>query len=155
MLTPLLDRKRQAAKTIANAKADVGGALEQTKRIYGMRLLLRGLLWIAIYLIAQGLLSREFQSPPVRVLIAILPTPFFVWYLWTWMTGVAQMDELERRIELEALGFAFPATLVWLMTIGLLNLAMPIDTVFAGNHVWLMMPALYYVGLWRAKRRYA
>jgi len=33
--------------------------------------------------------------------------PFFVWWLWTWMKGVSQMDELERRIELEALGFAF------------------------------------------------
>ena len=56
-------------------------------------------------------------------MIALLPTPFFVWYLWTWMKGVGEMDELERRIELEALGFAFPAAVVFLMTLGLLDVA--------------------------------
>ena len=45
----------------------------------------------------------------MRVAIALLPMPFFAWYFWTWMKGVSEMDELQRRIELEALGFAFPA----------------------------------------------
>ena len=43
------------------------------------------------------------------------------------MKGVGEMDELQRRIELEALGFAFPATLVFLMTLGLLDLAFTLD----------------------------
>jgi hypothetical protein len=155
MLTPILHRKRKAANDLAKAKGEVSGALEQTRRIYGVRLLARGLLWVSVYLLAHGLLMRDLP-PAVRVIVALLPVPFFVWYVWTWMRGVGEMDELERRIELESLGFAFPATLVWLMTIGLLDLAVPLDTeAFSGHHVWLMMPMLYYVGLWRAKRRYA
>ena len=88
-------------------------------------------------------------------MIALLPTPFFVYYLWTWMKGVAEMDELERRIELEALGFAFPVAVVVLMTIGLLDvaIALPPDD-FSLRHLWVMMPVCYYAGLWRAKRRY-
>jgi hypothetical protein len=68
---------------------------------------------------------------------------------------VGQMDELERRIELEALAFAFPIAVVVLMTLGLLDLARPLNPDdWSPRHVWAMMPALYFMGLWRAKRRY-
>ncbi len=130
MLTPLLHRQRKAAEAAAKAikhaggsMKDAGGAIEQTRRIYGTRLLVRGLLWGSIYLLSRGLLELDTLPSAARVAIALLPTPFFVYYLWTWMKGVSEMDELERRIELEALGFAFPAAVVFLMTIGLLDLA--------------------------------
>jgi hypothetical protein len=91
----------------------------------------------------------------LRIAVALLPLPFFVWYLWTWTTGVGEMDELQRRIELEALGFAFPSALVFLMTMGLLDLAIPLgQDNFSLHQIWLMLPVLYYIGLWRAKRRY-
>ena len=154
-MTPLLHRKRKAAEELAKAKVGVTGALEQTRRIYGVRLLVRGLLWASIYLIAHGLLMQKMPLP-ARVAVALLPIPFFFWYLWTWMRGVAEMDELERRIELEALGFAFPAAVLALMTIGLLDLAIALDSeTFSVHHLWLIMPMAYYIGLWRAKRRYA
>ena len=71
------------------------------------------------------------------------------------MKGVGRMDELERRIELEALAFAFPIAVVLLMTLGLLDLATPLNPDdWSLRHVWAMMPALYFMGLWRAKRRY-
>lgn len=152
MLTAILHRKRKAAAAIAGAAHSV----EDTRKIYGTRLLVRGLLWASVYLLSRGLLELELTSAPLRVLIALLPTPFFVWYLVTWMKGVAQMDELQRRIELEALGFAFPASLVFLMTVGLLDVAVRLNPDdFSLHHTWLMLPMLYYVGLWRAKRRYA
>ena len=162
MLTLFLHRRRKAAQAAAAALADskgaaisAGEALEQTKRIYGTRLLVRGILWMSIYGISRGLLEMSGLSTEVRLGIALLPTPFFVWWLWTWMMGVRQMDELERRIELEALAFAFPVAVILLMTLGLLDLARPLDPDdFSLRHVWAMMPALYFLGLWRAKRRY-
>src|SRR6187200_2401622 len=113
MLTVFLHRKRKAAQALAASKgaaSSAGEALEITRQVYGARLLVRGLLWVSIYLLARGLLELPTLGPPLRVAIALLPLPFFVWYLWTWMKGVGEMDELQRRIELEALGFAFPAT---------------------------------------------
>jgi len=156
MLTPILHRKRKAAEAAAQAlKEDVGGAIEQTRRIYGTRLLIRGLLWASVYLLSRGLLELTISSAPLRVAIALLPTPFFIYYLWTWMKGVSEMDELQRRIELEALGFAFPAAVVFLMTIGLLDLAVTLNPDdWSLHHVWLMLPLFYYAGLWRAKKRY-
>ena len=156
MLTALLHRKRKAAEAAAQAlKDDVGGAIELNRRIYGTRLLVRGLLWASVYLLSRGLLELTIPSSAARVAIALLPTPFFIYYLWTWMKGVSEMDELQRRIELEALGFAFPAAVVFLMTIGLLDLAVTLNPDdWSLHHVWLMMPLFYYAGLWRAKRRY-
>lgn len=155
MLTVFLHRKRKAAEALAKAKGEAGLALDETRQVYGVRLLVRGLLWASIYLIARGLMELDGLPPAARVAMALLPTPFFVWYLWTWMKGVGKMDELQRRIELEALGFAFPASLVFLMTIGLLDLAITLNPEdFSLHHTWLMLPMLYYAGLWRAKRRY-
>jgi hypothetical protein len=162
---------------VSGALKDVGGvvdgagravdaatqAVEQSRKIYGARLLVRGLLWVVLYAIALWLLSDrtagtafEIQSRAGRVAMALMPVPFFVWWLWTWMTGAMQMDELQRRIELEALAFAFPSTLVLLATLGLLDSAItPNPAGFSLRQVWLMMPMLYYIGLWRAQRRYA
>ena len=155
MLTAILHRKRKAAEAAARAIKEAGGSIEQTRRVYGTRLLVRGLLWASVYLLSRGLLELTIPSAAARVAIALLPTPFFVYYVWTWMKGVGEMDELERRIELEALGFAFPAAIVFLMTIGLLDLAITLSPDdWSLHHVWLMLPLFYYVGLFRAKRRY-
>ncbi len=155
MLIPILHRQCKAAQAAAQAIKEAGGTIEQTRRVYGTRLLIRGLLWASVYLLSRGLLELTIPSAAARVAIALLPTPFFIYYLWTWMKGVSEMDELERRIELEALGFAFPAAIVFMMTIGLLDLAITLNPDdWSLHHVWLMLPLLYYVGLFRAKRRY-
>ncbi|HJQ36079.1 MAG TPA: hypothetical protein VKB93_02970 [Thermoanaerobaculia bacterium] len=155
MLTALFHRKRMAAKAAAEAIKASGGSIQQTRRVYGTRLLIRGLLWASVYVLSRGLLELAITSPSVRIAIALLPAPFFVFYLWTWMKGVSEMDELERRIELEALGFAFPSALVFLATLGLLDVAITLNPDdFSLRHTWLMLPLLYYIGLWRARRRY-
>jgi len=112
-------------------------------------------LWVSVFLLTRGLLELQFGTPVTRSLIALAPVPFFIWYLVTWMKGMEHADELERRIELEALGFAFPASLVVLMSLGLLDVALtlPPDDLSL-RHVWATLPLLYYIGLWRARRRY-
>lgn len=129
-------------------------ALEQTKRIYGTTLLTRGLLWMVTYAVSRWLLEVV-DGQALRVVIALLPTPVLAWFLWTWVRGVARMDELERRIELEALAFAFPISIIFFATLGLLDVVLTLDpNDFSLRNVWLMMPMLYYIGLWRAQRRY-
>ena len=156
-----MDRKveRTVAEVLETAHKVIGGsaeAIEQSKRIYGARLLVRGLLWAAIYIASRWALESDVQSNALRIVIALAPTPFFIWWLWTWLEGVSRMDELQRRIELEALAFAFPVTLVLLATLGLIDVAITLNPDdFSLRHVWLMMPMLYYIGLWRAQRRYS
>lgn len=154
-----MERKveRTVAEALDNANKAIGcsaEAIEQTKVIYGTTLLTRGVLWMATYAASRGLLEVV-DDRWLRVAISLAPTPVFAWFLWTWVRGVTRMDELERRIEFEALAFAFPVSIVFLATLGLLDVAVTLDpNDFSLRNVWLMMPMLYYIGLWRAKRRY-
>jgi hypothetical protein len=154
-----MERKidRAAAGVLETVNKAVGcsaEALEQTKRIYGTALLTRGVLWMVTYAVSRGLLEVV-DGQALRMAVALLPTPVFAWFLWTWVRGVARMDELERRIELEALAFAFPVSIIFFATLGLLDVALTLDpNDFSLRNVWLMMPMLYYIGLWRAQRRY-
>jgi hypothetical protein len=152
-----------ALKDVKGAIDGAEQAISQTRKTYGSRLLFRGLFWMALYLISMWLLTGRpaetgppIESAVARVAIALLPLPFFGWWLLTWVKGVMRLDELQRRIELEALAFAFPTSLVFLATLGLLDVAVPLTRAdFSLRHVWLMMPMLYYIGLWLAQRRYA
>jgi hypothetical protein len=149
-------RKLDAAR--AEARKAGGRAavdIEQTHRVYGYRLLLTGALWASVYGIALGVLELDMAVRWMRVAVALMPIPFFISFLWLWMKGVGTMDELERRIQLEALALAFPLMAVLLMTLGLLEVAVGLNPDdWSVRHIWLMMPLLYYFSLWRAKRRY-
>ncbi len=151
-----LGRKLDAAIADAKRAGEVAGsAIEETNKYYGLRLLRAGLLWVSTYAISRGMLELPDLDRSVRILIALAPLPLFVWFLWIWRNGVASMDELRRRIELEALAFAFPICVVGFMTLGLLQLAIPFNPdSWSYRDTWAMMPALYYAGLWRAMRKY-
>ena len=159
------DVLKDVKRTVDGVERVINGAqeaVEQSRRIYGTRLLFRGLLWMALYVISAWLLTGRpaasgapIESAAARVAIALLPMPFFGWWLWTWIKGLLHMDELQRRIELEALAFAYPTSILFLATMGLLDIAVPLNpNEFSLRHMWLMMPFLYYVGLWLAQRRY-
>ena len=114
------------------------------------------ILWAVVYLIARGLLELEAQPSWVRIVIALTPVPVFAWVLWNVSKGVEAMDELERRIQLEALAFAFPMTLLLVMTLGLLELAVGLNpNDWSYRHVWPILFVLYFVGLTLARRRYS
>ena len=111
-------------------------------------------LFVVTYMIARGLLETV-TTPAVRVAAALLPIPPFTLWLILMVRGARELDELQRRIQLEALAVAFPLTLILLLTLGLLEIAIelnPDDWSF--RHVWAMLPVFYFTGLALAKRRY-
>lgn len=65
------------------------------------------------------------------------------------------MDELERRIQLEALAFAYPLALLLLMTLGLLEFVVELNpNDWSYRHVWQFTVVFYLFGVVMAKRRY-
>ena len=49
-----LPKRSPAQRALAHS---AGEAIEQTHQVYGVRLLVRGLLWVSIYLLSRGLLE--------------------------------------------------------------------------------------------------
>ena len=114
-----------------------------------------GAVWALSFVGARLGLEVAAYCSAGAVLLALLPVPFFAAFLWLLIAGVRRADELERRIQLEALAFAFPATVMLLMALGLLQLATELNpNDWSYRHVWAFMPLLYLGGLVLARRRY-
>jgi hypothetical protein len=111
---------------------------------------------LVLFFAARLLLELETLPTAVRVLIALAPIPAFAWFLWAFVQAAAEADELERRIQLEALAVAFPLTLLLLMTMGLLQIAIPLSPDdWSYRHIWPIVYMFYLLGLAWARRRYA
>jgi len=111
--------------------------------------------WALAYFAARLVLEGGPAETWLRVGVAIFPVPFFVLFLLAFIRHVRGMDELERKVHLEALAVAFPLATILLMTLGLLQRAIELpfqDWSYA--HVWAYLPLFYFVGLAIASRRY-
>lgn len=112
--------------------------------------------WFVLYLTARGVLESDSLATWQRVGVALAPIPVAAVALALLVRGARQLDELELRIQLEALATAFLLTILFLMILGLMQRAVVLkfeDWSYA--HVWAMLPTLYFLGLTIARRRYA
>ena len=89
---------------------------------------------------------------PWRDLIALGPMIPAAAAAWVVLRELRRMDELQRRIQLEALGFSFAGTAILTFSYGFLEgLGYPKLSMFA---VWPILAVLWAVGLVLARRRY-
>jgi hypothetical protein len=92
--------------------------------------------------------------PPAawRPLIALLPTLPATSICWVILRQLHRIDELQRRLQLEALAFAFAGTALMTFSYGFLEGAgCPRLSMFT---VWPLMAVLWVVGLFINQRRY-
>lgn len=105
-----------------------------------------------------GMFAAELATipPALRILLALLAPAAFVYLMLQWRNGVRLMDELERRIQLEALALAFPLSILLMLTLGMLQrvVSLPFQD-FSYRHVWAMLVFIYFAALAFARKRYA
>jgi len=114
-------------------------------------------LWLLTYVgVRYTLESGLLVGPNLRLLLSLAPAPVFAVFLWTFVKAIRAADELERRIQLEALAVAFPLGLLLLSSLGLVQHAVDIDLQdWSYNHVWPMLVLFYIAGLGVTRRRYS
>lgn len=119
------------------------------------RVILAGVSWMVLYLLALYVLKHAPQGVWYGVPLALLPAPAFAWFVWCVIGELRQADELQRRVNLEGLAFAFPAAMLLVMVLGLLELvgAQP-EGVFTFQLLWSWFPPLYGIGVAIAWKRY-
>ncbi|MCI0393770.1 MAG: hypothetical protein L0332_24450 [Chloroflexi bacterium] len=112
------------------------------------------ILFVLSFIAARGFVEIE-MSPALTVAVALLPVlPFILWVL-ALIRKIGELDELQRRIHLEALVIAYPLTMLLLMTLGLLEVGIELPAEdLSYRHVWSLLPIFYFLGLTLAKRRY-
>jgi hypothetical protein len=113
-------------------------------------------LWAIFFLGARLALDKELHLPAwakvTAALAPILPTALLLWVV---VSALRELDELHRRVHLEALAIAFPLAILLLVTLGFLQLAIDLPAEdWSYRHVWPLLPVFYFVGLHVAWRHY-
>ena len=131
--------------------------IEERKGPHGALVFAALVAWLVLYMGVRFFLEANLQLPDsTRLALAFVPTPVFAFFLWQFMRALRSADELERRIQLEALAVAFPLGLLLLTTLGLAQRAVELNFEnWSYNHVWPMFTVFYLFGLMLARRRYS
>ncbi|MCH8337495.1 MAG: hypothetical protein IH858_01440 [Chloroflexi bacterium] len=110
------------------------------------------MLTYAVVLVAAILILREIPESPWQIPIALAPAIPGIFAALAISREIGRLDELQRRIQLEALAFAFAATAIVALSIGLLENA-GIEQINGTFYVPIMI-GLWGVGLVIASRRF-
>ncbi|WP_054891535.1 MULTISPECIES: hypothetical protein [unclassified Pseudomonas] len=87
-----------------------------------------------------------------KTLVALVPVPAMIGMAWAVVRQLRSLDEMVRRIQLEALGLAFVATALLTFSYGFLETAgFPRLSMFM---VWSLMGPLWALGTFIGVRRY-
>ena len=94
-------------------------------------------------------------TQPVKFGLSIGAIAAFVLFLIAELRLVRGLDELEQRIQLEALAVAFPLSVALVMLLGLVQRfwRLPVEDA-SYRHIWPVMILFYVIGLALARRRY-
>jgi hypothetical protein len=107
------------------------------------------------FVIAVGLIEAGDLPTPLRAAAALLPAMAMAAFLWVEISYLRQLDELHRRVQLEALAVAFPLALLLVFTVGSLERAgVSIEGFERPRDLWPLVVIPYPLGLLLAWRRY-
>lgn len=110
--------------------------------------------WAVLYFGAR-IVIESVEPGWLKLAVSLVPLPAFAWFLRDFVLYLRGLDELEQRIQLEALAIAFPLTLMLIMTLGLVQLAVPLsEDDWSFRHIWPFLWLCYLAGLTIARRRY-
>ena len=108
-----------------------------------------------VYLAARLALESQSIGNAWRIGAAVAPVLACGWLIYELLRSSRDLDEMQKRIQLEALATAYSLVFLLLMLLGLLELAIPLSrNDWAYRHVWQMQGLIYLAGLILAHRRY-
>ncbi|MEP7456822.1 hypothetical protein [Phyllobacterium sp. SB3] len=108
--------------------------------------------YIICLVLSLRLLSLGGQSELMRLVITLLPMLPGLVICWVVLRGLRRLDELARKIQLEAIGVAFAGTALVTFSYGFLeNIGLPSLSMFV---VWPLMASLWFVGTIIGQLRY-
>lgn len=119
----------------------------------GLLLLLVGLATYAAMLIgSQRFLAGGVESQPTRILIALSPMLPAAFICGVVVRSIRHLDEMQRKLQFEALALSFAGTALMTFGYGFLEGAgFPKLSMFA---VWPLMAAIWFVGVMIGRLRF-
>jgi hypothetical protein len=129
--------------------------MEKIKKTSGKKILFYGLLWAIVYIGCLLIMKKTAPTKTTGIILSFMPTVTFAFFIYYFIKGVGSMDEVERRIQLEAAVWAFTLSLLLLMTLGLLDLVVSLNKEDWGyRHLVPYCFVFYIFGIFISKRKY-
>jgi hypothetical protein len=104
-------------------------------------------------LVSSWTLRNVSLPTEVRFLVALVPGPFFVWFILAELRALKRIDEFQRRVLLESLAIAFPAAITIAVVIDGLQKG-GFVTGWSIGDVWPFLALTWLPALWIVDRRY-
>lgn len=129
--------------------------MEKIKMTPFSKVVLFAVLWFVTYTICLLTIKKLSLDTVTGIVLALLPVITFALFIYSIIKGVASMDEMQIRVQMEAAVIAFSLGLLLIMTLGLLDLVIPINKEDWGyRHLVPFFALFYFVGLFISKRKY-
>jgi hypothetical protein len=114
-------------------------------------MLIAAFAWVASYFLGRAVTESDALPVSLKVAVALLPILPFAAFVYLALKSQRGMDELQLRVQVQALAIAFPLSIVFLMVFGLMGEALDLTL---ERHVWFYLPVFYFGGLALVWRRY-
>jgi len=112
--------------------------------------------WLLTYVIARAALKQMEPGSAASIAVVLAPIIPFSVMLYQIINQIRGMDELERRIQLQALAIAFPLSLLLMMVLGLLQLTVQLNpNDWSYRHIWPFMGMFWVVGAGIVRKQYS
>ncbi len=129
--------------------------MEQTKNTPQQNSILFALIHVATYVPAVWLLSKGTIAQPLSVIIAIVPIITFAIFVLKYIKSISALDEVQQRVQLEAVVIGFSLTLMLIMLLFLLELCgISNQGLFGYAHMVIYCWAFYFIGWFISRRKY-
>jgi len=130
--------------------------MEKIQKPKNNQIALYSILWSLLYATCMIVIKKFDPSKTLGIMISFIPAITFVLFINRFIKNINLMDEVERRIQLEAAVWAFSLGLLLLMTLGLLDLVVTLKKEYWGN-ISFIIPGFfvfYAIGIVISRRKY-
>ena len=110
--------------------------------------------YVVAILVGSALISKPPRADAAHIAAAVIPLVPLFFALFETFRGVRAMDELQRRIHVDALLLSLLGTIAIVLGVGLLQFiaGVPLFGIF---WLWLPICGFYAIGVVLGKRRYS
>jgi hypothetical protein len=129
--------------------------MDKQKKHLNDRVLVYAVIWCLSYLGSLFVL-KSFELPEeVGIVLTIITVLAFATFIYKYYRSVYFMDEVQIKVQMEAIVIAFSLGLLLIMTLGLLDLVITLNKENWGyRHLVPYFVLFYFIGLFFSKRKY-
>ena len=129
--------------------------MDKSDKKYFGRVVFFAALWFISYTVCLLTIKKASPDTTIGIILSFIPVVTFGLFIYSIIKGVASMDEVQVRVQMEAVVIAFSLALLSLMTLGLLDLVITLKKEDWGyRHLFPYFTLFYFIGLLISKRKY-